>query len=527
LIEGEARGMIFAGRLSALRGWLVALPEEAFSADPRLAFHRLWIDILQSEADLSETAVQAKIEQLRALPPSPENDRLQAELMAVICRAMVMSGDTAGTIRLAPEALEILSEGDLASRARIHSALAAAYSLDGRMVDAEETCRQAVSEAVAAGDVRLAAHTLMVMGLTLGHYGRLNDAVAIFESIFHLADASPAAASERGRAAKIFYPAGQGHIGMAGVHLERNELAQAERHLDQGIALCRQGGLDGVFGGRMLLSRLRQARGDLEGATEAIDFPQSAFQRVDAFQVAARRVQIALMGGDGAGAARWAATLEKLATGEPARLPPLFREAIEAVLARFYLARHDVGPALRFLDRLEASARPAERVARLIEAQLLRGLAYQEQNDGRITSEAVDCLVCALQLAEPEGYLLVFLEGGRAVLPLLRAVAAQDTAPNRVRDYAVELLDALDASGASQAKPGESPGLVESLTPREMEVLALIAVGNSNHAIAEELVVTIRTVKKHASNIYGKLNVSSRTQAVARARELGLLPTDQ
>ncbi len=73
---------------------------------------------------------------------------------------------------------------------------------------------------------------------------------------------------------------------------------------------------------------------------------------------------------------------------------------------------------------------------------------------------------------------------------------------------------------------GEVPGIVEQLTPREMEVLELLATGDTNQAIAEKLVITVRTVKKHASNIYGKLNVDNRTQAVARARDLGLLSTD-
>lgn len=69
--------------------------------------------------------------------------------------------------------------------------------------------------------------------------------------------------------------------------------------------------------------------------------------------------------------------------------------------------------------------------------------------------------------------------------------------------------------------------LLEPLTPRELEVLQLIAAGDSNQTIADKLVITARTVKKHTGNIYGKLNVSSRTQAVARARQLGLLPSDR
>jgi LuxR family maltose regulon positive regulatory protein len=530
LVEGAARAMIFAGRMGALAEWLEALPEETLEAHPRLAFYLLWVNILRSRADLSEQAFQDTIERLKALPPSAENDRLRGELMAVMCRATVMTGDVAGGIRLAHEALGALSESDLASRARVNSALAAAYGLAGRIEDAELAYRECVPQAVAAGDYRLAAHTMMIMGLTLGHYGRLHDAARAFESIVRLQEQSAAARppSGRKRTGRIFFPAGQGYIGLAGIHLEWNDLETAERYLEQGMELCRQGGLDGLFAGRMLRSRLRQARGDLEGALEAIEFAREAFQRADDFQMAVRQVQIALAQGDVGGAYRKAAPLETLAGADPARLPPIFMEVIEAVLARVYLAQDETGKAFQMLDRLEATARPGGRAARLIEGNLLRALALQRQDGGNVTPEAVGWMERSLELAEPEGYILLFLEEGPAVIPLLEAVAGHRGATDPIQAYARRLLEAHGADGelARRALSGEAAGLVEALTPREMEVLALIAAGHSNRAIADRLVVTVRTVKKHASNIYGKLNVSSRTQAVARARELGLLPID-
>jgi len=91
--------------------------------------------------------------------------------------------------------------------------------------------------------------------------------------------------------------------------------------------------------------------------------------------------------------------------------------------------------------------------------------------------------------------------------------------------YAQKLLEAFRVGGETAVSPlpGEVAGLIEALTPREMEVLQLVATGDSNQAIANKLVVTVRTVKKHVTNILGKLGVSNRTQAVARARALGLL----
>ena len=137
-------------------------------------------------------------------------------------------------------------------------------------------------------------------------------------------------------------------------------------------------------------------------------------------------------------------------------------------------------------------------------------------------------------LGAPEDYLRVFVDEGPPMAALLRQLlggrdpkwpAAVDAAP---RDYLVRLAAAFVQTGAPifpAAKRGAVmvPGLVEALSARELEVLALLATGKSNRAIAEELVVTLDTVKRHVTNLFNKLGVASRIQAVARARELGLL----
>jgi LuxR family maltose regulon positive regulatory protein len=159
---------------------------------------------------------------------------------------------------------------------------------------------------------------------------------------------------------------------------------------------------------------------------------------------------------------------------------------------------------------------------------LLRALAYQNQNSGNLTLEAIESIEHSLDLGEPEGYFLLFLEEGSALIPLLNAVVKRQVVPERVTKYAAMLLNAFGEIGKPPAlrASNEVASLVEQLTPREREVLVLLAAGDSNQAIADKLIITVRTVKKHTSNIYGKLNVNSRTQAVARARELGLLRTD-
>jgi LuxR family maltose regulon positive regulatory protein len=164
----------------------------------------------------------------------------------------------------------------------------------------------------------------------------------------------------------------------------------------------------------------------------------------------------------------------------------------------------------------------------LIEIYFLRALAEQKQQSGNISHEAIEYLEQALDLAEPEGYILLFLEEGPPLIPLLKAVADSRSTPDRLKKYAHKLLNAFAGKdkAADPHPPGKADGLIEPLTPREMEVLQLVAIGDSNQAIADQLVITVRTVKKHITNILGKLEVSNRTQAVARARELGLITSD-
>jgi LuxR family transcriptional regulator, maltose regulon positive regulatory protein len=522
MVEKAAHTIIYTGQVNILRDWLETLPEASFHTHPRLTFYHFWIDLLQGKADLSEQAIQEREALLKALPSSPENDQLRGELMAVVCRAMVLSGHTSRGIRLAQEALENLSKGDLASRARANSALAMAYGLEGRAEEAKLAYGECLPQAIAAGDYRLAAHTTMVMALNQCHYGQLYEAARSYQSIINLED--------QAGVRKVFFPAGQGYIGLASIHLERNDLETAENYLKQGMELCRQGGLDAIFLGRILMSRLRQAKGDLEGALKEIQLPKQAFQRADDFTIAVRQIQIRLAEGDIDGASGWAAPfMEMLSNATAAVRPPLLLfESIEAIVVRVFLARGETEKALELLDKLQATAEPGGRFGYLIEIFLLRALVYQKMNQGSIAPKALECFEHALELAEPEDYILLFLEAGQAVIPLLNAVVNHLVVPDRLRGYARKLLSAFRGYGkpSTHQSPVNTSGLIESLTPREMEVLQLIAAGASNRTIADKLVITVRTVKKHTNNIFGKLNASSRTQVVACARQLGLLPKD-
>jgi LuxR family maltose regulon positive regulatory protein len=448
--------------------------------------------------------------------------------MAVICRAIALSGRTSEGIRLGQDALTYLPADDLAPRARVNSALATAHDMEGRAEEAERLYEESLSQAIAAGEYRLAAHTLMAKGLIQINCGYLREAAKTYQTIVDMVpvNLSKGDTASSVKSKKVFLPAGEGYIGLGCVHLEWNDLDAAENYLQRGMDLCRQGGLDGIFIGKLQMSRLYQARGNLSGAKNEIKMSQQ-IPEVGTFDLVTRQIQIALAEGNVDHLKRLAAPLaETLNRDETARPPLIFLEIIEVILARIYLAQGEVEKTFQVLDELQAMAGPDIRLGRLIEVHLIRAMAYHKQDGKSHSTDAIESLEQAFELAEPQGHVLLFLEEGPELIPLLNAVAGQRSTPERVQKYAQRLLEAFDEISKSPIPQAtiEANGLIEQLTPREMEVLELLTIGDSNQTIADKLVITVRTVKKHTSNIYGKLNASSRTQAVARARELGLLP---
>jgi LuxR family maltose regulon positive regulatory protein len=183
------------------------------------------------------------------------------------------------------------------------------------------------------------------------------------------------------------------------------------------------------------------------------------------------------------------------------------------------------------LERWAALAATQGRTESSIKLGALQAVAYAACGD---REGALAVLAQTLDLAAPEGYLRVFVDEGPPMAALLRQLLAgrrheQPAAAGAPREYLARLADAFEQAGLPIRPPARRggvvvAGLVEPLTGRELEVLRLLAAGAPNRSIARHLVVTQETVKKHLSHLFDKLGVANRTQAVARARELGLLP---
>jgi LuxR family maltose regulon positive regulatory protein len=310
---------------------------------------------------------------------------------------------------------------------------------------------------------------------------------------------------------------------------EWNDLESASRDLPRGIELCRQlGQADVLTEGYVMLARLHLAKGDLGAAQDALREADRVARKtqIDPWIVTWAdevRLRLWLSAGNLAAACHW---LEDRGMTVDGRLS-YQRDLDHIHLARVLVARgaargraSDLDKALALLERLVAAAEQAGWIHEQIKALILTSLALQARSD---VDKALAALGRALELGESVGYVRSFVDEGVPMARLLHRAAAQGIKV----DYAGKLLGAFEfqVADARPVQEGVKPQtrLVEPLSEREIEVLSLIAEGLSNREIGDQLYISEGTVKAHTSNIYGKLGVRSRTQAVACGQSLGLL----
>ncbi len=517
------------GEGATLQRWLAALPSDVVQARPRLLVAQAWMAVAGGEVgsaegllDAAERAPAAGAEE----PFEPSVDRSASMLVSVPVRIALLRaglaelrGDADGTAAFASQALAGVGESEwlLDAVTRIH--LAVAEWLHGRLAEAERALASDRARWQAADQPTITAWRCYELGQVQRAQGRLDAAVRTCQQALEVT-APP------GR--PPLPAAGPAHVGLAEVAYERNELDIALRHVTEGIALCRQFVYaPPLAGGLATLAWIRQAIGDPAGALEAIGEAAQAAPGPSGLLnlVPSQRARLMLVQGDLAGAARWNNEEGFTADDEPA-YP---REPGQLVLARVLLAQGLPGRALALLDRLHAAAAAQDRIGSLIEAGALRALALAA---GGEETAALTALSQALTLACPQGYVRVFADEGQPMAALLgRLIASRrsgQAAAEIPTGYLARIQRALDPGHASpDPQPGRAsavPGLVVPLTGRELEVIGMLAAGKSNRAIAGELVVTLDTVKKHVSHLLEKLGATNRTEAVARARELGLIP---
>ena len=530
VIEQEADGLLFRGEWATLRQWLGALPAGLAGTRPRLllarsrmALHGGHLEAVGELLDAAERAAAGAGPDTEPFRPSAgRGASLLANIPATIAldRAYLaeLNGDADGAAGLAAHALAGAEDGEwmLASHARGYLGLAEA--LRGQLAAAEDTLSQVVAEWAAAAEHGLAVRGCHHLGQVQRAQGRLSAAAQTYRQAIELA--TPDAGAQRPGA-------GVGYVGLAEIAYERGELDRALGYVTQGLPGCRQFPyLQPLSTGLATLARIRQAQGDTAAATqamaEAADVTDaSPGQAVPSLlnPVPVQQARLLLAQQDTAAAARWAADRAL----RPADEPDYAAEPEYLVLARVLLAQGAGAQALGLLNRMLDAAAAQDRTGSLIELRALTALALAGTGD---TGAGVFMLASALTAACPERYVRVFADEGAPMAALLDRLLATQRADPGVRDVPLgclaRILQATDRTRGT-ARNAPIPGLVAQLTAREAEVLQLLAAGQPNQGIAAELVVTLDTVKKHVGSIMSKLGAGNRTEAVARARELGLL----
>jgi len=510
--------------------WLAALPAELVQTRPRLLLAQVLLGATLGRAEAMEPPLAAAERALAgaadaAGEPFEPSVGKAASMLVNIPAAIALHrsflaqlhGDAEGTAAFASQALAELSGGERILSSTAQGLLAAAEWLRGRLAAAE----QAFMSSIAGWQVgQPISWGIYQLGQVQRAQGRLDAATETYQKTLEIpAVSGPPPAP----------PAGPAYVGLGEVAYQRNELDSALRQVTEGIALCRQFLYPAPLGiGLVTLAWIRQAQGDPGAALEAMGEAERAALGPGVTgllnPVPAQRARLLLVQGDVAAAARWTAE-RGIGPGDEPGYP---REPEYLVLARVLLAQDRPAQALMLLDRMLAAASRQARTGSVIEIGALRALALAAcgNQDG-----AVDALAQALVLGCPQGYVRVFADEGAPMAALLgRLVAAQkaERAAGVPPGCLAKVLQAFggkhDPQGAGRGAAGAVPGLVEQLTARELEVLVLLAEGMPNPRIAEQLVVTLDTVKKHVSHLLGKLGAANRTEAVTRARQLGLIP---
>src|SRR6266568_4655260 len=518
LIDQYSLAVVGRGQYYTLLGWLEALPESLVRAHARLSLLYAVALRATNQVEAVEAHLQDAERCIQAGLQGSQTRFIAGWVTSVRASLALSSGDLARCVTLAHQALSLLPETMAMVREVASVQMTYEYLVSGDATPAtERLAEQAVVMTRPSANLSATLRTLTNLARLQVLQGRLRQALVTYEEVM-LALPEPQTLPALGGAPAYYF-------GLGDLLREWNELEAAERLLLQGMDLLK-GTLtveaDLVTLGYLTLARLKQARGDSQGALVALhEFTRLAVPRAFVLHLLARapalQAQLALAQGNLAAAIHWAEA-HRLSVHDELSYP---HEGEYLTLARVRIAQARADPAspflsdaLGFLDRLLHDAEAKARMGSRLEILLLHSLASHAHGDD---TNALATLEGALALAEPEGYIRLFLDEGVPMLALLRLARSRGQAPG----YLTTLLAASGEQTAAAAS--RSAILVDPLSERELEVLRLLAGGASNEEIAGQLVIAVSTVKRHVGNIFGKLIVSNRTQAVARAREIGLL----
>lgn len=514
LINSVSLVLLNRSHYTILGSWLDQIPRSKIYEYPELALFLAWVCLYNDNYCADEKALLAAEEGFRA----SGNDQKLGEVFVIRAFSANYQGDLAATIKYSNQALKLLSEKNVLMLGGVTLALGRAYLNNGEVAKSFEVINQSRQYNQQAEYLAGQSMCDRELGNIAVLQGKLSEGINYYLKIIETL-------KERPEEPISVY------IDLAKVYLEWNRLDSASQYaqLAEEYSLKTQA-LDFLPACYLLQAKISRANQQL---AESLNFLQKA---ITAFaerpnkklqvQLEVLQIQLWLELGQDKFLEEWYQTAI-IQYDDLTKALPFFQEPKVLAFVRVLIARQQFSLAWTHLKALEQLAKEQGRVGSLIQIYILMALVAQYTTPTIVT----DSLDQALRLAQPGGYIRTFVDEGNAVEVLLRVRAVTS---NSITSYINTILAAYNVSNNSasaitptnetpfvnQTKPGQE---FESLTERELEVLSLVASGASNREIGEKMVITLPTVKKHLSNIFSKLNVTSRTQLLVRAKELSLL----
>jgi LuxR family maltose regulon positive regulatory protein len=517
---------------AAWLGWVKMLPDKLVRLRPVLSTQMAWAltdtgQLEASEARLrdaerwlgtprdmrarlegsSSEMVVVDEEQFRGLP---------ARIALIRASNAQIQGDLFSTVKYAELALKLTPEEDHQSRAQAAAILGITYWADGDLESARQAMLGWISSMQKVGNNVFVIASAFALADILIEQGRLREAVRTYQQSLHFA------LTQDKDAQRI---TAHHYLGLALLFYERGDQEAATSHLQKAQELGEQTTLiDWPYRWRLAQARLAESEGNLAAALNLLEEAKRVFVRnpvPDTRPIEAWKARVYVRQGRLNEARDWARERGLSVDDKLNFLREFEHITLARVLIAEYESTHTERPmlaALRLLERLLKAAEAGGRIGNVIEILIVQALAYQAQRE---RPRALESLERALTLAEPEGYCRTFLDEGAPMAQLLAEAAAQGIMP----EY-VARLSSVQQTGDDISDRFSSPRsqpLIEPLSQRELEVLRLVAEGLSNADISKRLFLALSTVKGHNLRIFSKLQAHSRTEAVARARELGLL----
>jgi LuxR family maltose regulon positive regulatory protein len=489
LIGSASATMLKHGELVTLLGWRQQIPEAVVRARPDLGLGFAWAHLLIGQFQAAEELLTHFERMAENIPPLMGQ---VANAQAYLARSR---GDNEELIQKSKLVLELLPESALVDRGILFLNLGLGYWHEGRLAEAIPAFEKAEKLSTQTGNTYARVTAQIFLARTCATQGRLRRAEELLQKMIQAEGQVPIMALA--------------HYDLGGIYLEWNDLELAGQHAEQGIELSqRTGNIEFENAGHILKSRILLADRDYPAALAEAGISRQQSKGLNLATQAhslACQAQVELAAGD-VGAAE--ACIAQMAVDADAHS---FYRFIGLIRTRLLLAQGDKPAARVTLDECLAKARAGGWGYAVVVIRTLQVLAAEKKELALLYLDE------ALKMAQPEGFIRTFLEAGPSLVPLLLEEASLDG----VGDYARQILETFDTHFAPSLPPDAR--LVEPLSGRELEVLRLLGAGLSNLEISERLFVSLGTVKTHLHHIYGKLEVTTRTQALARAEKLRLI----